>query len=75
MINIKKKKNVKLKFQVTENVDYDQKIGYKLRAPSVRDSGLYNCEANRNDIEETRSLSVKIYRELVLLLTWCVFGY
>lgn len=63
---------MKLKFQVTENVDYDRKIGYKLRAPSVRDSGIYNCEANRNDFNEARSLSVKINRELVLLLTWCV---
>lgn len=59
-------------FQITENINYDQKIGYTLRSPSVRDSGEFNCEANRNNVSESRSFTVFINRELVLLLKWCL---
>jgi len=67
--NLKKKKII-LIFQITENLEYDPKIGYILRSPSVQDSGLYYCEAKRNNSNELRELTVYINRELVLLLTW-----
>lgn len=53
-----------------ENLEYDQKIGFTLRSPTVRDSGVIVCEANRNDINESRTLQVTINRELSLLHTW-----
>jgi len=70
---LKEKKNVFI-FQITENenLNYDQKIGYILRSPSIRDSGEFNCEANRNNNSELLSFSVIINRELVLFLKWCM---
>jgi len=68
--NLKKKKNYIFIFQITDNLEYDPKIGYTLRSPSVQDSGLYYCEAKRNNSNELRELTVYINRELVLLLTW-----
>ncbi|XP_050420983.1 vascular endothelial growth factor receptor 1 isoform X2 [Adelges cooleyi] len=46
--------------EISTNLIYDQKIGYTLRSPSVRDSGEYTCEAQRNTINETRTLTVSI---------------
>lgn len=69
---ILEKKNCIFIFQITENVDYDQKIGFIIRSPTVRDSGVFICEANRNDINETLQFHVIINSELVLLLTQCV---
>lgn len=59
-------------FQVTENLDYDQKVGFTLLSPSILNSGDYNCEANRNNINESRKFTVYINREFVMLLTWCL---
>jgi hypothetical protein len=58
-------------FQVTENLDYDEKVGFSLISPSIIDSGDYSCEANRNNINESRKFTVFINREFVMLLTWC----
>ncbi|KAF0766886.1 vascular endothelial growth factor receptor 1 isoform X2 [Aphis craccivora] len=46
--------------EITENLDYDPKIGYTLRSPSVQDSGVYYCEAKRNNSNELRELTVFI---------------
>lgn len=59
-------------FQITENLNYDQKVGFSLISPSIIDSGDYNCEANRNNINESRKFTVHINREFVMLLTWCL---
>lgn len=57
-------------FQITENenLKYDQKIGFILRSPAVRDSGVFNCEANRDNITESLPLTVFINREFLLLI-------
>lgn len=68
---IRKKKCIFI-FQVTENVEYDQKVGFIIRSPSVRDSGEFICEAIKNDISESVQLNVFVNRELVFLLTRCV---
>lgn len=66
-------KNCIFIFQIID-LNYDKRIGYTLRSPSVRDSGVFNCEANRNNVSESRPFSVHVQRncELVLLLSWCV---
>lgn len=61
-------------FQNIENLYYDKRIGYTLRSPTIRDTGEYSCEANKNNISESRSFTVHVQSncELVLLLTWCM---
>lgn len=61
-------------FQIIEDLDYDKRIGYTLRSPSVLDTGVYSCEANKNNISESRPFTVHVQSncELVLLLKWCV---
>lgn len=52
-----------------EKLEYNQKIGFVLRSPSVRkDSGIVVCEANRDNKTESVSLNVIVNRELIFLL-------
>ncbi|XP_060867787.1 vascular endothelial growth factor receptor 1 isoform X2 [Metopolophium dirhodum] len=46
--------------EITENLEYDPKIGFTLRSPSVQDSGVYYCEAMRNNSNELRELTIYI---------------
>lgn len=70
IVNTTKNTKCLLIFQMTEseNLEYDQKIGFILRSPSVRDSGVFNCEANKDNTTESLSLTVLINREFLLLL-------
>lgn len=73
-IILKNKNCIIIIFQIIENLHYDKKIGYTLMSPTVRDTGVYSCEANKNNISESRPFTVHVQSncELVLLLTWCV---
>ncbi|VVC44268.1 Protein kinase, ATP binding site,Tyrosine-protein kinase, active site,Immunoglobulin [Cinara cedri] len=46
----------------TDNIEYeyDQKIGYTLRSPSVRDSGSFSCVSYKNNINDSREFNVFI---------------